>query len=132
MKLIHVAQSADLAAEVFDEDYDNFRLVIHHRSSRAIEAGEYLPPEAAPFDGKIYRSKKAAIHRANALTGNVAAHGGPGRGQGLKAADGATGLKRANISIDPASADYYRTVWGAGDLSLGLRLCAAAQLKSST
>lgn len=58
--------------------------------------------------------------------------GGPGRGQGLKAADGATGLKRTNISIDPASADYYRTVWGSGDLSLGLRLCATAHLKSST
>ena len=30
-------------------------------------------------------------------------HGGAGRGQGVKAADGATGLNRVNISIDPES-----------------------------
>ena len=130
MKPIHVAQSADLAAEVYDEDYENFRLIITHRSSRKIEEGADLPPEVAPFDGKIYRSKKAAIRRANALTGNAAMHGGPGRGQGLKAADGATGLKRTNISIDPASADILRS-FGDGDLSLGIRR-AAAHLKSST
>lgn len=56
-------------------------------------------------------------------------HGGPGRGQGLKAADGATGLERKNISIDPASADILRA-FGDGDLSLGIRR-AAAHLKSS-
>lgn len=33
----------------------------------------------------------------------LAGRGGPGRGQGVKAADGATGLKRVNISIDPES-----------------------------
>jgi len=50
-------------------------------------------------------------------------HGGPGRGQGLKAADGATGLKRRNISIDDASADILRA-YGDGDLSLGIRRAA--------
>lgn len=52
------------------------------------------------------------------------AHGGPGRGQGIKAADGATGLKRRNISIDDASADTLRQ-FGDGDLSLGIRRAAA-------
>lgn len=51
-------------------------------------------------------------------------HGGPGRGQGVKAADGATGLKRRNISIDDASADTLRQ-FGDGDLSLGIRRAAA-------
>jgi hypothetical protein len=51
-------------------------------------------------------------------------HGGPGRGQGLKAADGVTGLKRRNISIDDASAEVLRAL-GDGDLSLGLRRAAA-------
>ena len=51
-------------------------------------------------------------------------HGGPGRGQGIKAADGATGLKRRNISIDDASADTLRQ-FGDGDLSLGIRRAAA-------
>ena len=50
-------------------------------------------------------------------------HGGPGRGQGAKAADGATGLKRTNISIDPASAEILRGL-GDGDLSLGIRRAA--------
>ena len=50
--------------------------------------------------------------------------GGPGRGQGIKAFDGATGLKRRNISIDDASADILRQ-FGGGDLSLGIRRAAA-------
>lgn len=49
--------------------------------------------------------------------------GGPGRGQGLKAADGATGLQRTNITIDPASAEILRA-YGDGDLSLGIRRAA--------
>jgi len=62
---------------------------------------------------------QAAIDAARA-----GSHGGAGRGQGLKAADGATGLKRTNISIDPASADTLRA-FGDGDLSLGIRRAAA-------
>lgn len=56
-----------------------------------------------------------------ALTGR----GGPGRGQGIKAADGATGLKRRNITIDDASADVLRE-YGNGDLSVGIRRAARA------
>lgn len=67
---------------------------------------------------------QAAIDAARAWS-----HGGPGRGQGLKAVDGATGLERKNISIDPASAETLRA-FGDGDLSLGIRR-AAAHLKSS-
>lgn len=58
------------------------------------------------------------------LNGTKNTHGGPGRGQGIKAADGATGLKRTNISIDPASAEILRGL-GDGDLSLGIRRAAA-------
>ena len=54
--------------------------------------------------------------------------GGPGRGQGIKAVDGATGLKRTNITIDTESADTLRA-FGDGDLSLGIRR-AAAHIKS--
>lgn len=66
---------------------------------------------------------QSAVDAARAGT-----HGGPGRGQGVKAADGATGLKRRNISIDDASADTLRQ-FGDGDLSLGIRR-AAAHIKS--
>lgn len=62
---------------------------------------------------------QAAVEAARA-----GSHGGPGRGQGIKAADGATGLKRRNISIDDASADILRQ-FGDGDLSLGIRRAAA-------
>lgn len=59
-----------------------------------------------------------------AKTKPIATHGGPRR----KATDGATGLKRTNITIDPASADVLRA-FGGGDLSLGIRR-AAAHIKS--
>lgn len=68
---------------------------------------------------------KVAAALAEVRTGQ----GGPGRGQGIKASDGATGLKRKNISIDQASIDTLRA-FGNGDLSLGIRL-AASHLKSS-
>ena len=67
---------------------------------------------------------KVAAALAEVRTGQ----GGPGRGQGIKASDGATGLKRRNISIDDASADTLRQ-FGDGDLSLGIR-CAAAHIKA--
>ena len=63
---------------------------------------------------------------AVALTGR----GGPGRGQGIRASDGATGLKRTNITIDSESADALRS-FGDGDLSLGIRRAAAHIKKSS-
>ena len=56
--------------------------------------------------------------------------GGAGRGQGIKAADGAANLKRTNITIDPASAETLRA-FGDGDLSLGIRRAAAHIKKPS-
>lgn len=89
------------------------------------EAGIYSMLNARVYKSLDQRKIEAAIVEARA-----GSHGGPGRGQGLKAADGATGLKRRNISIDDASADILRA-FGDGDLSLGIRR-AAAHLKSST
>lgn len=48
------------------------------------------------------------------------AHGGPGRGQGIKAADGVTGLKRVNVSLDEASIAIAKAL-GGGEVSLGIR-----------
>lgn len=53
----------------------------------------------------------------------VDGRGGAGRGQGIKAVDGATGLKRRNITIDDVRADILRH-FGSGDLSLGIRRAA--------
>lgn len=79
----------------------------------------------------IYTQINAGVHRALDQRKIVAAiaevrtgQGGAGRGQGVKAADGATNLKRTNITIDPASADILRA-FGDGDLSLGIRRAAA-------
>lgn len=49
--------------------------------------------------------------------------GGARDGSGVKPADGATDLKRSNITIDPASAEILRA-YGDGDLSLGIRRAA--------
>ena len=57
-------------------------------------------------------------------------HGGPRRNQGRRAADGATGLRRVNVTIDDTSADKLRA-HGDGDLSLGIRR-AAATLPAAT
>lgn len=62
---------------------------------------------------------QSAVEAARAGT-----HGGPGRGQGVKAADGATGLKRVNVSLDDASIEALRQL-GDGELSLGIRRAAA-------
>lgn len=62
MKRIHVAQNETIAAEVFDEDHGNFRLVLNDRT------GGDLPPDIAPLDLRIYTSKVAAISAANRIT----------------------------------------------------------------
>ena len=79
----------------------------------------------------IYVQINAGVVRAlpqtkvAAVLGEVrTGQGGPGRGQGVKAADGAQGVKRRNISIDDASVDVLRQ-FGDGDLSLGIRRAAA-------
>jgi len=58
---------------------------------------------------------QSAVDAARAGT-----HGGPGRGQGVKAADGATGLKRVNVSLDEASIAAAKKL-GDGEVSLGIR-----------
>lgn len=55
---------------------------------------------------------------------NTEKRGGAGRGQGRKSVDGATGLKRRNITIDDVRADILRDFGGDGDLSLGIRRAA--------
>ncbi len=100
------------------EGYDTGALVLIE------ETGLYVQANAGAI--RSLPQAKVAAALAEVRTGQ----GGPGRGQGLKAADGATGLKRTNITIDAASADILRA-FGDGDLSLGIRR-AAAHLKSST
>lgn len=58
-----------------------------------------------------------------ALTAALSGRGGPGRGQGVKSADGATGLRRVNVSLDEASIEALRAL-GDGELSLGIRRAA--------
>jgi hypothetical protein len=49
--------------------------------------------------------------------------GGPGRGGGLRAADGATNLLRRQVSLDPETIATLTAI-GDGNLSLGIRLAA--------
>jgi hypothetical protein len=86
------------------------------------ETGIYVQANAGAIRNLPQAKVTAALKEAR--TGK----GGPGRGQGRKAADGATCLKRTNISIDPDSAGILRAI-GDDDLSLGIRR-AAAMLKS--
>lgn len=67
---------------------------------------------------------------ARGLAIALSGRGGPGRGQGRKPADGATGLKRRNISLDDARADVLRA-FGGGDLSVGIRRAADAVRKKA-
>ena len=102
---------------VTSEGYDTGALVL-------IEAtGLYVQVNAGSI--RSLPKSKVAAALAEVRTGS----GGPGRGQGIKAADGATGLKRTNITIDAASAETLRA-FGDGDLSLGIRR-AANHIKSS-
>jgi hypothetical protein len=94
------------------DGYDTGALVL-------IEAtGRYVQANAGAI--RSLPQAKVAAALAEVRTGS----GGPGRCQGLKAADGATGLKRTNITIDAESADQLRA-FGDGDLSLGIRRAAA-------
>ena len=77
-----------------------------------------------PGDMDYWRGRIEEINLSNTLN----THGGPGRGQGLKAADGATGLKRVNISINTEHMAILRD-FGDGKLSLGIRRAADAIAK---
>lgn len=65
----------------------------------------------------------------DALATERTGQGGPGRGQGRKAADGVGSVERKNVTLDADSIETLRS-FGDGDLSLGIRR-AAAHLKSS-
>ena len=82
------------------------------------EAGIYSMVNARVFKALGQRKAQAAIDAARAGT-----HGGPGRNQGRRAADGATGLVRRNVMLDDESANRLRE-HGDGDLSLGIRRAA--------
>lgn len=87
--------------------------------------GVYVRLNAGAMVALPQAKVQAAIDAARA-----GSHGGPGRGQGLKAADGATGLERKNVSLDAESIAVL-TAFGGGELSLGIRR-AAAHIKSSS
>ena len=55
--------------------------------------------------------------------------GGPGRGQGAKAADGVTNGQRYNITLDQASDETARQL-GGGERSLGIRRALAHAVAS--
>jgi hypothetical protein len=55
--------------------------------------------------------------------------GGAGRGQGARAEDGATNVRRVNITIDDAHDDIARQL-GGGDRSLGIRRALAHASRS--
>ena len=56
-------------------------------------------------------------------------HGGAGRGQGAKTADGVAGVKRFNVSLDAAS-DAAALKLGNGNRSVGIRLALAMVVQS--
>ena len=90
-----------------------------------IEAtGIYVQVNAGAARNLPQAKVAAAIEAARA-----GSQGGPGRGQGAKAADGVTGLRRVNVSLDEASIEALRQ-FGDGELSLGIRR-AAAHIKSA-
>lgn len=87
-------------------------------------SGSYAQCNAGSIRILDQRAVAAAVTAARS-----GSHGGPGRGQGIKAADGAINLKRVNVSLDDASIDALRHL-GDGRLSLGIRR-AAAHIKSA-
>lgn len=89
------------------------------RASALLDTREQAESLLAEIDRKLSKTPPP-------VPGDPYTRGGARPGSGVKPADGATDLKRTNISIDPASAEFYRRAeWGNGDLSLGIRLVAA-------
>lgn len=78
----------------------------------------------AQINAGVLRTLPQAKVAAAIEAARAGSQGGPGRGQGAKAADGATGLKRVNVSLDEASIEALRQ-FGDGELSLGIRRAAA-------
>lgn len=90
-----------------------------------IEAsGQYVQVNAGAIRSLDQRKVAAAVEAARS-----GSRGGPGRGQGLKADDGAANLTRKQVMLD-ADTVTALTALGDGNLSLGIRR-AAAHIKSS-
>ena len=87
-----------------------------------------------------YQSRQVAFHRFDRHPGDAdywrdrldeipwPQHGGAREGAGAKAVDGASGLRRVNITIDDASDAIARKL-GDGDRSLGIRRALAIAAK---
>lgn len=54
----------------------------------------------------------------------ITGRGGPGRGQGRKAADGAHNLRQHSVMLDPASIATAKRL-GGGEISVGIRRALA-------
>lgn len=85
--------------------------------------GIYVRVNAGAIRSLDQRKVSAAVEAARA-----GSHGGAGRGQGIRAKDGATALVRKQVSLDDATITTL-TALGDGELSLGIRR-AAAHIKS--
>ena len=84
-----------------------------------IEAtGIYVQVNAGAIRRLDQRKVSAAVEDARA-----GSHGGAGRGQGVRAKDGATALVRKQVSLDDATIATL-SVLGDGELSLGIRRAA--------
>lgn len=87
-------------------------------------AGVYAQANAGALRSLPQAKVEAALAAARAGT-----HGGPGRGGGIKTADGASNVRRVNITIDDAHDDIARHL-GGGDRSLGIRRALAHAARS--
>lgn len=77
--------------------------------------GIYVQINAGVMRTLDQRKVQAAVDAARA-----GSQGGPGRGQGRRSQDGATGLRRRTVSLDDATWAAAK-VLGDGDASCGLR-----------
>ena len=89
----------------------NNRQVAFHRFDRG------------PGDADYWRD------RVDEIEWPMLSHGGAGRGQGRTPLDGAQGVTRRTITIDPDSESVLRD-YGDGELSLGVRRAAALVQKT--
>lgn len=87
-------------------------------------AGIYSQCNAGTLRSLPQSKVVAALAAARAGTS-----GGAGRGQGARAEDGATNMRRVNITIDAAHDDIARQL-GGGDRSLGIRRALAHASRS--
>lgn len=83
-----------------------------------------------------YQNRQLAFHRFDRQPGDAdywrgrldeiewPQHGGARSGAGAKAADGASGMRRVNVTLDDASDEIAKRL-GGGDRSLGIRRALA-------